>query len=202
MDRMTALFQSQLSWQSRVMIVAATLAILPSVVLPTWTITLHAPQYPGGLTLELYPNTVEGDLQEVNLLNHYIGMHEIEPDEFPEFRFIPFFIFRFFAFAVLAALVGRMPVAAIGWIDFVTFGIVMLYTFQHWLYRYGHDLAPNAPIKMAPFTPSVLGTTEVGNFSVTSAPAIGAILMALAGLIGPIVIGYEWWRRRRARRAG
>ncbi len=202
MDRLTAFFQGQLSWQSRVLIVAATLAILPSIVLPTWTIRLNAPQYPGGLTLQIHPNTVQGELREVNLLNHYIGMHEIRPDEFPEFRFIPFFILRFFAFAVLAALVGRMPIAAIGWIDFVAFGAVMLYTFQHWLFAYGHNLAPNAPIKVAPFTPKFIGTTQVGNFSVSSEPAAGAILMALAGLIGPAVIAYEWWRRGKGALAG
>ena len=201
MDKVTQFFQGQLSWTSRVLIVAATLAILPSAVLPTWTITLNAPQYPQGLTLELYPNTVRGDLQEVNLLNHYIGMHEIRPDEFPEFRFIPFFILRFFAFAVLAALVGRLPVAAIGWIDFVAFGVVMLYTFQFWLHDYGQNLSPTAPIRLEPFTPKFIGTTQIGQFSVTSAPAIGALLMGLAGLIGPAVISYELWRRRTGRAA-
>lgn len=197
MDRLTSFFQGGLSMWSRVLIVAATLAILPSIVLPTWEITLHAPQYPNGLTVEVYPHTVEGDLQEVNLLNHYIGMHEIEPDEFQEFRFIPFFILRFFAFAVLAALVGRMPVAAIGWIDFVVFGALGLYTLQHWLYTYGHDLSPDAPIDMEPFTPNLLGATQVGNFQVTSMPGSGAILMSLAGLLGPAVILLEWRRRRK-----
>lgn len=194
MDRMTQFFQGTISTPSRIFIIAATLAILPSIVLPTWRITLNAPQYPEGLTMEIYPNTVEGDIQEINLLNHYIGMEEIEPDEFPEFRFIPFFILRFFALAVLAAVVGRMPVAALGWIDFVIFGAVMLYTFQHWLYEYGHNLSPDAPIAMDPFTPGMLGTTEVANFSVTSMPASGAILMMLAGLVGPAVVAYEWFR--------
>jgi len=194
MDRMTEFFQGTISKPSRIFIVLATLAILPSIVLPTWEITLNAPQYPEGLTMEIYPHTVEGDIQEINLLNHYIGMQEISPDEFPEFRFIPFFILRFFALAVLAALVARMPVAALGWIDFVVFGGVMLYTFHHWLYQYGHDLSPDAPINMDPFTPGMLGTTEVANFSVTSLPASGAILMGLAGLIGPLVALYEWFR--------
>jgi len=193
MDRFTRFFQGSISGPSRIFIVVATLAILPSIFLPTWEITLHAPQYPDGLTLEIYPNTVEGDLNEVNLLNHYIGMQEISPDEFPEFRFIPFFILRFFALALLAAVVARIPVAALGWVDFVVFGAVMLYTFQHWLYRYGHDLSPDAPINMEPFTPAFLGTTTVGNFSVSSWPAAGAILMMVAGALGPGLIVYEWF---------
>ena len=174
----------------------ATLALLPCIFLPTWTIQLRAPQYPDGLEMQIYPTTVEGDLGEVNILNHYIGMHEIEPDEFPEFRFIPFFILRFFALALLAAMVARMPVAALGFIDFVIFGAVMLYTLQHWLYQYGHDLDPAAPLDFEPFTPKFLGTTTIGQFEVTSLPASGAVLMMLAGLIGPLVVLYEWRRRQ------
>lgn len=196
--KITPFFQCQLSPLSRVLIVAATLSILPGIALPTWRITLHAPQYPQGLTLVIYPNTVSGDLSEVNLLNHYIGMHEIVPDEFPEFRFIPFFILRFFGFALLTALIGRMPIAVLGWMDFVLFGAVMLYTFQHWLYQYGHNLSPDAPLKIEPFTPALLGTTHVGQFTVTSTPALGAILMGLAGLIGPVIAAYEWRRYNRA----
>lgn len=198
MDRVTQFFQGQLSRTSRILIVAATLAILPSIFLPTWKITLHAPQYPEGLALVIYPNTVAGDVDEVNLLNHYIGMHEISANEFPEFRFIPFFILRFFGFALLTALIGRMPIAALGWMDFVLFGAVMLYTMQHWLYEYGHNLSPGAPLKIAPFTPTFLGTTSVGQFTVSSWPSIGAVLMGIAGLIGPVVVFYEWRRQQGA----
>jgi copper chaperone NosL len=197
-NRLTTFFQSQLSPLSRILIVAATLAILPGIVLPTWTITLKAPQYPQGLELTIYPNNVSGDLREVNLLNHYIGMHEIDADEFPEFRFIPFFILRFLGFALLTALIGRMPIAALGWMDFVLFGIVMIYTMQHWLYEYGNNLSPTAPLRIDPFTPNVIGNTTIGQFSVSSWPATGAILMAIAGLIGPIIVLYEWRRSRSA----
>lgn len=198
MDRMTSFLQGELSAKSRVLIVVATLALLPSIFLPTWTITLHAPQYPQGLDLVIYPHTVGGELNEVNILNHYIGMHEISPDEFPEFRFIPFFILRFFAFAVLAALVARIPIAAIGYVDFVMFGTVMLYTFQHWLREFGTNLSPGAPIRLDPFVPGFIGTTHVAQFSVTSMPAVGGWLMALAGAMGPVVLLYEWYRRGRA----
>ena len=40
MDRMTAFFQGELSAKSRVLIVVATLAILPSIFLPIWNITV------------------------------------------------------------------------------------------------------------------------------------------------------------------
>ncbi len=127
-------------------------------------------------------------------------MKEIEPDEFPEFRFIPFFILRFLGLAVLAALAARVEIAALGWLDFVIFGVVMLADFQHWLYEYGHNLSPTAPIRMDPFTPKFLGSTEVANFTVTSWPAAGALLMVVAGALGPVALALEWRRRRKATR--
>jgi copper chaperone NosL len=197
MDRVTSFFQSELSLTSRVLLVAVALALLPSIFLPVWEIGLLAPQYPDGLSVVIYPNTVGGDLGEVNLLNHYIGMQEINAHEFPEFMFIPFFILRFLGFAVLAALVGRLPIAAIGYLDFVVFGAVMLFDFKTWLYEYGHNLSPDAPLTMEPFTPSMMGTTQIANFTVTSYPSAGAILMFVAGALGPVILLWEWLQRRK-----
>ncbi len=196
MDRLTSFLQGEISGVSRLLVVIAALALLPSIFLPVWKITLHAPQYPAGLDMLIYPSTVRGDLTEVNILNHYIGMQQIEPNEFPEFKFISFFILRFLGFALLAALVGRMPIAAIGYIDFALFGIVMLFDFQGWLATYGTNLSPDAPISIAPFVPRFIGATQVGNFTVTSAPAAGALLMVIAALIGPVVLVLEWIRTR------
>lgn len=198
MNEMTEFFQSDLSRPSRILMIAVAAALIPALFLPVWNITLHAPQYPGGLTVEIYAHTVAGDLQEVNGLNHYIGMQEISPDEFPEFMFIPFFILRFLGFAALAALVGRMPVAAIGYLDFVIFGAVMLFDFQSWLREYGQNLSPDAPIEIDPFTPNFLGSTEVGQFEVTSMPSAASVLMIAAGAVGPVILGYEWWLRRQS----
>ncbi|MFQ5690150.1 MAG: hypothetical protein ACE5HQ_07750 [Gemmatimonadota bacterium] len=199
MDKLTRFFQGELSMPSRILLLLCAAALLPSIFLPVWKITLHAPQYPAGLDLILYPHTVGGDLREVNILNHYIGMKHIEPNEFPEFKFIPFFILRFLGFAGLAALVARLPIAAIGYLDFVIFGSVMLFDFHNWLFQFGHNLSPDAPVTMAPFTPHMLGSTQVGNFTVTSYPSLGGILMLVAGLLGPVILLYEWRRRARPR---
>ncbi len=191
------LFRGELSRQSRILVIVAALLLIPAAFLPVWKITLVAPQYPNGLSLMIYPGKVTGEIQEVNVLNHYIGMKEISQDEFPEFRFIPFLILRFLALAALAALVARMEIGALGWIDFTIFGIIMLVDFQHWLYEYGHNLSPSAPITMAPFTPKFIGTTQVANFTVESWPAIGAILMGIAGALGPLAVLLEWRKRRK-----
>lgn len=190
------IFRGELSGVSRMVVGVACALLIAAAFLPVWQITLQAPQYPDGLPLIIYPDHLEGQVQEVNTLNHYIGMAEIEPEDFGEFRFIPFLILRFLMLAGLAALVGRLEIAALGWVDFVVFGVAMLFDFHHWLYTYGHSLSPNAPISMEPFTPNFIGTTAVANFTVTSWPGLGAIFMAIAGLLGPVVVVYEWWRNR------
>lgn len=191
------LFRGDLSRNSRVLVGVAAVLLVLSTFLPVWKITLRAPQYPQGLSLVIYSHKVAGEVQEVNILNHYIGMKEIEPNEFPEFRFIPFLIVRFLALAVLAMMVARLEIAALGWIDFTVFGMVMLVDFQHWLHDYGHNLSAGAPIRMDPFTPKFIGTTQVANFTVSSWPAAGAILMFVAGALGPLSLFLEYRHRHK-----
>src|SRR5512146_1574491 len=45
--------------------------------LPYWQMVLHAPQYPKGLTVVAYLNHLTGDVQEIDGLNHYIGMRPL-----------------------------------------------------------------------------------------------------------------------------
>jgi len=57
-----------------ILMVIAAVLLLISIFLPYWKLTLFAPQYPGGLKAELYVNRATGDIQELDILNHYIGM--------------------------------------------------------------------------------------------------------------------------------
>ena len=57
---------------------------------PLWQIHMVAPQYPNGLDLNIYAHTVEGDVQEVNTLNHYIGMARIDRASLSDLDWIPF----------------------------------------------------------------------------------------------------------------
>ncbi len=87
-----------------------------------------------------------------------------------------------------------MAIAALGYMDFVLFGAVMLYIFQMWLRDFGTNLSPDAPIELEPFVPSFLGTTDVAQFAVTSWPSIGGWLMLIAGALGPVLAILEWRR--------
>ncbi len=52
--------------------------LVVSIFMPYWRLTLNAPQYPKGLTIQAYLNRLEGDVAEIDGLNHYIGMRPLD----------------------------------------------------------------------------------------------------------------------------
>ena len=164
-------------------------------VLPIWVMKLWAPQYREGLTLTIFVNTVRGDLQSINTLNHYVGMKAIRPDSFREFAWMPQSLSLFGGFALIAALVNRRWVATLGWLLFTGFAVAMFADFGSWLWHYGHDLDPHAPITLPAFTPPLIGFARMANFKVLSMPGPGTLLLGIAWLLGPLVI----WRERHER---
>src|SRR5690606_17296324 len=61
-----------------VVFMAARVMLLVSIFLPYWHMELEAPQYPDGLFLTAYVNHLDGDVKEIDGLNHYIGMRPLE----------------------------------------------------------------------------------------------------------------------------
>lgn len=162
--------------------------------LPLWRMELLAPQYPAGLHLWAYGTRMEGDLREINALNHYVGIAAIHPEDLIELRLFPFLL----AGLVLALLAGaviakrrwqRLLLVAAVW----AFPVGMLLDLQWWLYRYGHDLDPAAALRLDPFTPKVVGTTKVMNFHTEAMVGTGFWVFAAAGallLLGPALIRF------------
>ena len=93
--------------RARLLVAVAALVGLLALRLPLWEVRLGAPQYPEGLGLRIFAHTVAGikpnDLQNINGLNHYIGMKAIEPDAIPELRFMPWILGLLVATGVLVA---------------------------------------------------------------------------------------------------
>jgi copper chaperone NosL len=151
---------------------------------PLWRISLKAPQYPYGLYMDIYSYKLVGgndgqDINEINELNHYIGMQKIERGAFADLDWMPF------AFGILALLALR--VAAIGNLySLVDLTVLTLYVSMFGMFRFayreyvfGHNLDPHAAVKIQPFTPVILGTKQVANFSTTAMPQLGSLLVGL-----------------------
>ena len=169
--------------RSRWLLVLLLTPLLLTLIAPIWQMRFDAPQYPEGLVLEIYSYTVSGDVQEVNTLNHYIGMSKIDRAALSDLAFLPF------AIGVFALLLLR--VAALGdvraLVDLVAlytyFGLFSFARFAYTLYVFGHNLDPKAAFRVEPFTPTVLGTGTVANFTITSLPGRGSWYLGLVGVV-------------------
>ncbi len=159
--------------------------------LPLWTMTMRAPQYPKGLRLEAYGTGVTGDLKELNILNHYIGMTPLDPKPDLETKVFPIAIAGLIALCLASPLHRWIQRVAVTMAVAMPLGI--LADLQWWLYTYGHSLNPKAPIRLAPFTPLVLGTSTMGNFESTAMIATGFLCLAGAAVV--LVIGGRLSRR-------
>src|SRR5512138_397167 len=87
----------RLAAPSRALLLVAALALVPTYLTPLWNLTMFAPQYQDGLRLDIYSYKLDGgnngqDVKEINVLNHYIGMRDIEVADFTEFKWIPFVV--------------------------------------------------------------------------------------------------------------
>jgi copper chaperone NosL len=188
---------------SRLIVLAAALAMILMYFLPLWKIDLQAPQYPEGIGLLIRIDTIEGvgphDLKNINGLNHYIGMKEIVPDAIPELTYMPFILGGLILWGVLAAATGRR------WLLYTWFGalalsaVAGLVDFYLWGYDYGHNLnAETAIIKIPGMTyqPPLIGTKNLLNFTATSLPAIGGWIAIAAGG----AVGWRTWTEWRSGR--
>lgn len=194
---------NKLSPISRILLAVASLAIISTYFLPVWEIYLWAPQYPEGLNMKIWLSKLSGDVAIINGLNHYIGMRHISEEMFPEFQYMGILVGILIALGLVAAIVGRR-VLLVGFIGLaLVYGAAALYDFYRWGYDYGHNLDPNAAIKVPgmAYQPPVIGYKNLLNFMAYSGPDIGGWIVIGAGLIALGVLIYEWYFRGR-RKAG
>jgi copper chaperone NosL len=186
----------------RAVLLVGVLVLLLGATLPLWRISLVAPQYAEGLTLDMYAYQIVAgndgqDLAEINTLNHYIGMKPIVEADFLEMTVMPFALGVFALLALRAVAVGRIMNLVDLAVLFLYFGAFSLGSFAYRLYSYGHHLDPRAPMTIEPFMPVVIGSQQIANFVQTSMPLAGTFCMGgfLVALLGAL-----WLSVRDARR--
>jgi copper chaperone NosL len=189
-DRMT-----KMAGRSRMLLAVAAALLAAVYFFPLWNVSLLAPQYPEGLGMHIWASTITGlkpnDLENINNLNHYIGMKRIVPDSIPELRLMPAIIGVLMALGLGAAAWGRRA-AARTWVGlFAVLAIAGLVDFWQWEYDYGHDLdMENAIIKVPGMTyqPPLIGSKQLLNFTATSLPAAGGIAAMISLGLGVVVV--------------
>ncbi len=176
------------------MLSVAKLLILISIFLPYWRLTLHAPQYPHGLEVQVYLNHVTGDVQEVDELNHYIGMRPLrEAAKFE--RAVSVAAVIALTLLIEGAMFVHTPWALAFAVPAILFPGFVIADLAWWLRNFGTHLDPHAPLAHAvkPFVPPIFGTGTVGQFSTVARPGTGLILAVTASFL---ILVAMWFHRR------
>jgi hypothetical protein len=206
LQRANRFFAEPIGLAARLMLLAAAALLVATFVFPLWNLTMFAPQYPEGLRLDIYCYTLAGgnhgqDVKEINVLNHYIGMQDLENESFTEFKWMPFALGAI-GLLMLRAIVHGTVVALVDvTMLFVYFGGFSLWSFAYKLYRYGHDLSPTAAVEVPPFMPPMFGYQQIANFEVYSYPRPGTYAMIAVAVLLAGALVWTWRQHRRAEQA-
>jgi len=164
---------------------------------PVWSFSLEAPQYPKdafpqGIPVFIHFDGLSGEVQEMDIINHYVGMPHMERGGPYERALAPYALIIAALILVLFILYDKK------WINYlVVIPILLPFLFIgiyfYWLYWFGHNLHMGA-IKIEPFMPVILGDGKVAQFTTHAYPAIGFWLLVAIGLFSFLAL----WLRKRA----
>lgn len=173
---------------------AAAVLLIASIFMPYWSLTLHAPQYPQGLTIQAYLNRLEGDVREIDGLNHYIGMRPLNEAATFE-RSISIIGVVAIALLLLATVFVHTRWAALLALPALLFPLIFLADLQYWMANFGQNLDPRAPLSSSvkPFVPPVLFEGRIAQFRTWAVPDVGLWMATAASVL--ILIGL-WFHRR------
>lgn len=172
----------------------AGILLLISIFLPYWQMDLHAPQYPNGLHITAYIDGLEGDLFEINTLNHYIGMRPLE--EAAQFeRSVSTIAIVAVALLIMAAIVIHTKWVVLLALPAVLMPVMFIADLQYWMWNFGTHLNEEAPLSSAidPFVPIVLGKGTIAQFETVGMPGTGLSLAFLASAF--VLVGLYFHRK-------
>jgi hypothetical protein len=181
--------------KSKIIMIVGSLLLGALFYFPLWKITLVAPQYPEPLGLNIHINKLSdgvqfNDVNNIDLLNHYIGMHYLPSKDnvqkgvieaFPEFTYMPIIVGLMIVLGIVFGFLGKKKLYATWLGCLAVLGILGIYDFYSWLQKYGSELDPNAILKMVDpethellaYNPPIFGFKQILNFEVYSYPAAG-----------------------------
>ena len=175
------------------LLMAAALLLVVSIFLPYWRMTMLAPQYPKGLTVDVYVNHLEGDMREIDELNHYLGMPPLDEGGRLE-RSISIFSIVMLGLLLIAGVFVHNQWAGVFALPVLGFPFVFVADLWWILYRYGHSIDPESALGGAipPFTPPILGEGKVAQFGTVANFEIGFYLAIVAVFV--VLLGL-WFHR-------
>jgi hypothetical protein len=179
------------------LLIGAAIILYNSYSKPYWHMTLHAPQYPKGLHVQAYLNRLEGDVREIDGLNHYIGMRPLNDAAQLE-RETSLMAITAMGLLLLAAIMVHSPWAALIALPAIFFPAGFLLDLFYWLHNFGQNLDPTAALSTSvkPFTPPVLGEGKVGQFRTVAGGDDGLVMATIASGVAIAALFFHRWAYR------
>jgi copper chaperone NosL len=174
--------------------VAAAVLLIVSIQQPWWGMRLNAPQYPNGLHVIAFVNNMTGDIDEIDGLNHYIGMRPLREAAAFEQSISVIGIIALAALILAAAFVHSKWAALLA-LPALLLPLFFLADLQFWLANFGMNLDPSAALSSSikPFVPPVLWKGTIAQFSTVPRLLTGFWLAVTAS--GLILVGLFFHRR-------
>lgn len=184
----------KISSLSKTLLLITGLLFVGALFVPMWQIQLEAPQYPEGLVLRLHANKIGGDVEIINGLNHYIGMATLHTENFFEFMILPYVFSAFALISILLIFVAKRKAVMVFLITYLVFIALAAVDFYRWNYEYGHNLDPNAAIRVPgmAYQPPLIGYKQLLNFGAYSIPDTGGWMLTAAGVLLFLVVLKEY----------
>jgi copper chaperone NosL len=181
-------------------VVLAAGLLLAGLRFPLWQMRMESPQYRDeeAINVAVYPGALRGDLNEIDTLNQYIGVHV--PRLLPQFQWLPEALITT---AALGLLAGFLPNALRKWSLVViptALSLSLLFAAvqaQQQIYDIGHHRDEKTPLRgVKDFTPPFLGKAKLFQFEVESWFGVGAYLIG-----GAIALQFSgaWLARRNSK---
>jgi copper chaperone NosL len=183
---------------TRILVFITSLSLVSAYFVPLWQILMWAPQYPEGLEMKIWINALSGNVKIISALNHYIGMKSIEASMFPEFGYMVYIVGAIIGIGLLTGIINKRWMLFAYLSVIVIAGIGALVDFYLWGYDYGHNLNPEAPIKIEgmSYQPPLIGTKVLLNFTAFSGPDVGGWIFIGVGALLCGLVFYEWKRNK------
>lgn len=184
----------------QVALVLGCVALGVSVFLPYWQLKITAPQYPKGLRVQIYLNHVEGDVQEIDTLNHYIGMRPLRDAAKLE-RSVSLAGVIAMMFALLAAVFYQRKLSIFFLLPVVAFPAVFIGDLYYWMRDFGLNLNPHAALSSSvkPFIPPLFGEGKIAQFKAVAWFGAGFYLSSFTSLVSAAVMTLRLFGRRKSR---
>jgi hypothetical protein len=199
-DRLVpALDRAIAAWMQIPFLLGSAVLLIGSIFLPYWNIVLRAPQYPKGLSVDVYVYKLEDlrSVREVDGLNHYIGMIKLTDAATVE-RATSVYAIPLIAVLAVASIFVTGRWRTLLRIPVLIYPVVFVIDLFAWLYYAGHSLDSTAALSssITEFTPRIIGTGVIGQFS-TEARFEWGFWMAVASSVLVAIAIYLDWRMRR-----